>query len=215
MSERALGQIWTTLGLVSLYLSLNALLRVQGSEFFLPGFTFENAERYSTAVYGLLATLIPYCLLLRVTQVYAKLYRGQSWRSSIPVAFNLGVQPERRHGGTYQGVFFSLFLLAPQVFRTLLLRKILVRGGVYHRDSRRLVVSSVTQHLTCPFPIEVIWSNDYVFGSIEDGITYFPFWQSWLLMIIEVGFALYLLYIIQSIFWPGPVRRLSRLMRSV
>lgn len=213
MSERALGQIWTTLGLVSLYLSLNALLRVQGSEFFLPGFTFENAERYSTAVYGLLATLLPYGLLLRVTQLYTKLYRGQSWRSAIPVAFNLEIQPERRHGRTYQRIFFFLFLVAPELFRLLLLRKVLVRGNVYHRDSRCLVVSGIMQHLTCPFPIEVIWGNAYVFGDCEKGITYFPFWESWLLVIMEAGLVLYLLYIIRSICWPGLVFRLSRLIR--
>ena len=216
MSERALGQIWTTLGLVSLYLSLNALLRLQGSEFFLPSATFEGAKHYSASVYGLLATLLPYFLLLRATRIYAKLYRGQTWRSTIPVAFNLEVQPEQKYGRTYQRIFFSLFLVAPELFRLLLLRKVLVRGEVYEYGNVDPVVSGLIEHLTkCFPPSRAILGNNYLLGDHKEGITYFPFWGSWFLVIVEAGFVLYLLYIIQSICWPGLAPRLSRLMRSI
>lgn len=203
MSERALGQIWTTLGLVSLYLSFNALLRVQGSEFFLYGATFEGAKHYSAAVYGLLVTLIPYFLLLRATRIYVKLYRGQTWRSTIPVAFNLEVQPEQKYGRTYQRIFFFLFLVAPQVFRLFLLRKIFLYGRVYKRASGELVADGLINDLTNYIPPSCSFSdNHYAFGHPEDGITYFPFWGSWVLVIVEIGLVLYLLYIIKSICWP-------------
>ena len=216
MSERTLGQIWTTLGLVSLYLSLNALLRVQGSEFFLPGINFEGAKHYSAAVYGLLATLLPYFLLLRATRIYAKLYQGRTWRSTIPIAFNLEIQPEQKYGRTYQRVFFFLFMVAPELFRLLLLRKILVKGEVYEYGNENSVVSGLIKHLTEYFPPSCsILGDNYRLGHHTEGITYFPFWGSWFLVIVECGFILYLLYIIQSIFWPGLLPRLSLLMRSI
>ena len=216
MSERALGQIWTTLGLVSLYLSLNALFRLQGSEVFLSGATFEDAKHYSAAVYGLLATLLPYFLLLRVTRIYVKLYRGRTWQSTIPVAFNLEVQPEQKYGRTYQRIFFFLFLVAPQALRLLLLRKIFLYGQVFKRDSRELVADGLINDLTNYIPPSCSFlGNHYALGHPEDGITYFPFWASWILVIVECGFVLYLLYIIQSIFWPGLAPRLSRLIQSI
>ena len=89
----------------------------------------------------------------------------------------------------------------------LLLRKTL-NGTVYRRCDREPVVdcfdvaNCLMEHLTSYFPPGVIFTNDYVIGTLEDGITYFPFWGSWLLVIIEVGLVLYLIYIIRSIRWP-------------
>ncbi len=215
MSKQALGRIWTILGLFSLSLSLNALLRLQGSEVFLPGPTFEGAKHYSAAVYGLLVTLLPYFFLLRATQIYAKLYRGQTWRSSIPIAFNYEIDPEQKYGETYQRVFFFLFIVAPELFRLLLLRKIFVRGKVYEWGNVDHVVSGLVEHLTKYFPpARSILGNNYLFGHHYDGITYFPFWGSWFLVIVEIGFVLYLLYVIQSILLPGLLPRLSRLIPS-
>lgn len=200
MSERALVQIWTALGLISLYLSLNAIFRVQGTDFSLVGVNFKDAETYSAAVYGLLVPLLPYCFLLRVTQLYAKLYPGQTWRSTIPVAFNLEIQPEQKYGRTYQRIFLFLFIVVPEVCRLLFLRKIFLRGAVYERDTGYLVVSGFVEHLTKYFPpSRSILGNHYIFGHPDNGITYFPFWGSWFLVIVEFGLVLYLFYVIRSI----------------
>ena len=198
MSDEALAKIWTTLGLASLYVSFNAFLRVQGSEIYLPGIDFSDAGRYPTAVYGLGATVFPYFLLLYVTRIYVSTHGGGRWEPSLPVAFNLAIDPEARHGRAYQRWFALFFLVCPAVCRLLLLRK-MFGGSVFRRDDKELVASGFVEHLFNYFSPTVILTNDFVIGSVTEdkiyGVTYFPFWQSWFFLLMEAGLLVLLIWV--------------------
>lgn len=178
MSKEAIDRIWTAVGIAVLFLAVNAVLRVQGSEIFLPTIDYRGAERYSTAVYGLIVTAIPYYLLVRLAKIYRRCYGNGTWAGSLPVAFGLDICTGEKTGREFQRWFAFLFFMVPLVARGLLLRKVL-KAPVYERAGETLAVEpGVVGHLGQPFPIGVILGDEYRIGSLESGVTYFPFWES-------------------------------------
>lgn len=190
MSKDAISKVWTAVGIAVLVLVANAILRVQGSEVLFPTVSYEKAERYSTAVYGLSVTALPYYLLVRLAKLYRRRYGDGTWSGSIPIAFELDISPADRVGKEFQLWVISLFYLLPIVCRFLLLRK-LFKAAVYDQTVKMIVVpNGIIEHLGNPFPIDVVFGSRYTIGSL-DGVTYFPFWQSWAHLIVEIGLWIY------------------------
>ena len=198
MSTSVIAKIWTAVGVASLFLSVNAVLQVQGSDIFLPSISYENAERYSAAVYGLATTAIPCFLLIRLARIFARRYGDGTWAGSLPIAFDLEVQTDHNIGKEFQIWFTLLFFALPLISRLLLLRKVL-KSPVFEQSSKEVVVQGVMEHLGTVFPFSVIFGDDYSIGHWKEGVTYFPFYQSWLFVGIEVFLWLYLITLIGQV----------------
>ena len=194
MSKDAIDKIWTAVGIGVLFLAVNAVLRVQGSEIFLPTIDYREAERYSTAVYGLIVTAVPYYLLVRLTKIFRRCYGDGTWAGSLPLAFGLDISTKKKTGKEYQRWFAFLFFVVPLVSRGLLLRKVL-KAPVYERATGNVAVDpGVVGHLGQRFPIGVIFEDGYRIGALKSGVTYFPFWESLVLVLVEVILWLYLVH---------------------
>ena len=192
MSKDAISKVWTAVGIATLFLAANAILHVQGSDVFFPTVSYEKSERYSTAVYGLGVTALPYYLLVRLAKLYRRRHGDGTWAGSIPIAFDLDISPADRVGKEFQLWVIALFYFLPIVCRGLLLRK-LFKTAVYDQTAKVVVVpDGIIEHLGHPFPIRVVFGSRYTIGSL-DGVTYFPFWQSWAHLIVEVGLWIYVL----------------------
>ena len=86
----------------------------------------------------------------------------------------------------------ALFFALPIASRLLLLRKVF-RARVYRYDEEVAIEPGIVGHLFQPFPISVLLKDEYRIGSLQGGITYFPFWESWALLIVEVLLWVYLI----------------------
>lgn len=199
MSKDAICKVWTAVGIATLFLAVNAILRVQGSDIFLPTINYEKAERYSTGVYGLIVTAIPYYLLIRMAKIFGRCHGDGTWSGSIPVAFGLEVDSEQRTGREFQRWVSVLFFVLPILARGLLLRKVF-KATVYQDGVGEAVGPGIREHLGNPFPIGVVFSDDYRIGSLEHGVTYFPFWESWALLTVEALLWLYFLSLVRPFF---------------
>ena len=192
MSKDALAKLWTAVGITGLFLAGNAILHAQGSEIFLPMITYENAERYSTAVYGLAVSAVPYYLMIRLTKVFLRDHGDGSWAGSIPPAFNIDIVPSARMGKEYQLWVSAMFLVVPIICQFLLLRKMFTASVYDNVKDVKVVDGGVANHLFEKFPISVLFGSDYVIGDPKTGVTFFPFWQPWVFLLMEVGLLSYL-----------------------
>lgn len=175
----AVNKIWTTVGIVSLYLNLNILLVTQGSHLHLPGPVPEGV-REAAAIYGTWAAGSIFLVFLFLTLYYARRNSSQRLSSRVPMAFNLSLTMGDPLTLWYQRFFFFSFVVVPLYCQGHFLRKTL-NGVVKHGDST--IANNWTTHLFDFYNPLLIFTNgnDYRFHS---DVTFFPFWQPWLTVIL-------------------------------
>jgi len=192
MSKSAFTTIWSTLGIVALYMSTNALLRAQGSELYFPFPMLSEAARYAATAYGMMVSIPVLLLLITLTRYYASAYGKARWSTRMPVAFNLDIDPENdeRLGPHYQGAFLLGFLLLPVFLQILLLVKFF-EGTIEHEDHGYVFARDIWGHLgirteTGAFIPPDVFSGDYRYGGVDCGIDFYPVVESWLFLLLVV-----------------------------
>ena len=174
------------------------MLYIQGSEIFFPTVNYDEAERYSAAVYGLLVSALPFYMVVRLAKLYRRQHGDGTWAGSIPVAFNLDIAAASRAGREFQVWVVVLFCVLPVFCRFLLLRK-LFKASIFDKAENVQVISSgVLEHLCTPYPFAVVFGAGYTIGVAQHGVTYFPFWQSWAHLILEIALWGYMLSFVVS-----------------
>ena len=73
-----------------------------------------------------------------------------------------------------------------------------------HDPWNEVVRRGIKEHLFTVMPFNL--KAEYAIGNPKSGVTYYPFWESWALLLIEVALWLYLVSFAISLF-PKTVSR--------
>lgn len=184
MNAESLTKLWSAIGASLLYLTLNAWSASQKFPVKLPGLTFEELDPYNAVLPGIFLGAPLLLLLLLVQQAYQRRVREESWVTRMPVAFGLSIDnPKDGIARIYQAIILVLFVAVPVAGQVHFVDK-LFRGQALERTSGDPVAQGIT-HLTNFFPPSVLWTSDYVFADAGKGMTFFPFWEPWLVILLE------------------------------
>jgi len=205
MDKSTFTKIWSVVGLALCYVTLNAVLRTQGSEVFASGVDFSEVERFSATIYGMVLSLPLLACMIWLTGFYIARHPEQPSYYRLPSAFNLQVQDpssEYRLGKHYQRFFLWMFLILPTLAQVHLLRKFFT-GTVFARQGGEPHAVGWKEHLLQSEPLSVIFSNKYLYGG-EGGVTFFPFWEPWFFLICEGIVMFFFLKMIYRLYQKTP-----------
>lgn len=113
MTNKAITNVWSVLALLGFYISINTVLKAQGSEIYFSFPRMENADRYGVTVYGIIISVPVLLLMFRLTIIYAKRKALNIWSEQLPIAFNQEVDSNSNLGKNYQGISISIFFVLP------------------------------------------------------------------------------------------------------
>lgn len=196
MSPRALGTVWSFLGVLAFGFALTSVLRSTGSDvsdYLIP---LGSAEPYSAALVSWPLAAVFAASVLYVTRLYTRhpaVTGRRQWESRIPVFyFEAGdVDPETPVGARYQRLIAIAFVVLPLLLQVVLLIKI-AQGTVFAPDGAEFV-KSLGEQFWPPMPVN--WSNAlsgmYRFGCPDTGVTYYPLLTPYVYTAAELALIVY------------------------
>lgn len=197
--------MWTTVGIFTLYNSVNMYLYIQGSEIAFGFPDFSKVARDTVSLYSMLLFIPSYYVLLRLTNycIYDS-NENTSWLKKLPIAFNLSTPMNHRVGKEYQRFFFFFFLVFPMLIQFHCLKEFF-ETTVYTRDfidgERIKIAEGMYQHLFCFEPFLGSFENNYIFGDPNcEPVTFFPAYESWAFLLLEIGLFYFLIFTIRNLF---------------
>jgi hypothetical protein len=114
MPKDSYAKIWTTIGVLTLYCTLNMYLEIQGSEITFGYPDFSQVGKQSISLYAMLIFIPSFLMFLLVSFSFLKEHKNKShWTDGFPVAFNLKLHPSSSFGKKYQIFFFIIFFFVP------------------------------------------------------------------------------------------------------
>ena len=205
-----LTRIFSWLGLLTANVGVNAWSKSVGGPS-IPGFDFGNVNSDSMPVLGILV-VAPLLLLLQVVILRFQSQspdRGFFFR--LPIAFDLQIQNNRTVANFYQGLMLFVLVFVPLASQFHFLNKI--HGGASWRLAEpHEDVASGWGHLQHYEPPGFLYFHDeFRFGKKkEDGkrsslclekeiceVSFFPFWQPWLYLVITfLNLAVFVLIVV-------------------
>jgi hypothetical protein len=107
---------------------------------------------------------------------------------------------ETRLRKSYQAAFLFFFLLFPMAAQTHFFLK-MCRGKAWDSTERLVVAVGVDQHLTRVVPLGNLPDERWHRYRHQDldgtySKTFYPFWQPWLFLLLEVGLAVFWLRVL-------------------
>lgn len=217
MTKKAFNEIWTSIAVVALFVTLNSVLQTQGSELFFSFPKVNDADRNSVTVYGMLISVPLLFLLIKLSFIYSKEYGIKLWSTKFPIAFNRQIDQKHRLGKQYQRFSFFIFFVLPISLQYHLL-KVFFNGCLFFNKTScnsidsdyyssyncKCISKTFIEHLTNFQPFWCSWKNQYAYGSSpcqEKGeITFFPAYEAWFFLLVELGLLLYFLWFIYKVF---------------
>lgn len=195
MGKKMLITVWSTLGITLAYLSINFVLITQNSPILLPSPLVINPDinSYTTSVYGIVITIPILIIIMSITKVYINSFGGATWESMLPIAFNMEIDLSLKSGKYFQQFFFTIILVIPLISQVHFINKFF-HGTIYNKTTKT-AISVRLNHLKIPentsaFKLftEIFTDGDkYRYGAPKKGgMTFFPFWESWILVLLEV-----------------------------
>lgn len=197
MSKETLTKIWSVVVLSGTYFSINVFVVTQGGHFLLPGLKLEQIGPRAAAVYGTWFAMPILMLSLLLVIVYIKRFGGIQRSARLPIAFNLKLDFNDWMARAYQGFIFLAFLLIPTYASCHFLRKLL-NGTITDKDNNNVTISETPfEHLTQYVDLLHVLGSDNRY-RFENDITFYPFWQPWLSVLMTLicfGMFLYVVYL--------------------
>lgn len=188
MPKESYAKIWTTIGVLTLYCTLNMYLEIQGSEITFGYLDFSDMGKQSISLYAMLIFIPSFLMLLGVSFSFLKEHKNRShWTHGFPVAFNLKLDSSSSSGKKYQIFFFILFFFVPVVLQYHNL-KVFFRTPVYFKADPNIVIANdFKSHLLNFEPFKKSFGNEYGFGDSNDNpVTFFPAYESWIFLLLEL-----------------------------
>ena len=188
MPKESYAKIWTTIGLLTLYTSLNTYLCTQGSELAFGYPDFSDMGTQSITLYAMLIFIPSFLTFLWITFNYLKEHGNfEKWTEGFPIAFNLKLDPKSFSGRKYQTTFFILFFIVPIILQVHSL-KVFFRTPVFLNSKDYVVVANdFKSHLLNFEPFSKSFGNEYRFGDFNgNSVTFFPAYESWTFLLLEL-----------------------------
>ena len=188
MPKESYAKIWTTIGLLSLYTSINMYLYIQGSELAFGYPDFSEVGKQSISLYAMLIFIPSFLMFLWVTFNYLKEHNNfKKWTEGFPIAFNLKLDPASKSGRKYQTFFFILFFVVPVILQVHSLKKFFQTPVFLNSKEYVLVADNFKSHLLNFEPFNKSFGNEYRFGDFNDKpVTFFPAYESWAFFLLEL-----------------------------
>ena len=199
MKRKDLTRIWTVLGLIIFYLTIEVFLRTRGVELNLSKFIYSGWRQYTASIFGILFGAPLFFIFLYLTKYFKKRLGGPTFLSSLPFAFGIETDLSDKLGRRFQIFFFTTFLAIPMVCQIYFLFN-MIQGTVYFTGGAPFV--SGLGHFLKPVPIHQIFAHDMFRYGENTGVSFIPFYQPWFFLIIEI---LLVIYFIKNI--PGKGRK--------
>ncbi len=215
---RSLTMMWSVLGLLLFFLTYAVWARTQGWPP-LPGMPrLEEWGRHAVAFFGLLYGLPLIALSLTLVRIYQSQELKSGFLNRLPIAFSLPLYSPTPLRNRYQAVVFFLFLAFPLAGQVHFFGK-MCRGKVYERSGwiETDIPTGIVGHLTSPVSLEKMFEGDrdvFRLDSDPGSITYFPFVQPWLFLILEMVLFIYLMLTVRQMIRP-PNGEPSRLKKGI
>ena len=184
MSRKDLARIWTVLGMIVFYLTIEAFMRTRGVDLNLSKLIYSGWKHYSAAIFGILFGAPLMFIMLFLSRYHRKKLGDNGFLSSLPRAFNIQVNLAERIGRVYQVTFFTCFLVIPMVGQLYFLIH-MIHGTVYYTGGIPFV--SGLDHFLKPVPLQQIFAHDMFRYGNNTGPSFIPFYQPWFFLIIEIG----------------------------
>lgn len=197
MNIQTLNKIWTVVATTSFYFMINIFIITQGGHFLFPGLKLEEINPRSAAIYGTFFAVPVYLLALYLTLKFIYKKEAESGLEKLPIAFDIQLDFNDNLASKYQIFFFISYLVLPLYASGHFINKTL-NGFVYDKVTSTIIAESPTEHLFNYMPFfEILTSgNQYRF---QCEITYFPFWQTWLGIILTIICLILFIKIIYNI----------------
>jgi len=185
MNSLLLNKIWTIIATAACYFSINIFIITQGGHFLLPGLKLEDIHPRAAAVYGTWFAVPLIIVTLILIIIFAHRQADQRCLSRFPVAFGPKLDFDDWLARCYQGFFFIAYVVAPIYAAVHFLRKTLNGPVIDKNNANQIVADTPWEHLTIYKPFTEIFTdgNRYRF---ENDITFFPFWQPWLGLLLTL-----------------------------
>ncbi|MDN5210469.1 hypothetical protein QQ020_00370 [Fulvivirgaceae bacterium BMA12] len=205
MNDKTVNQIWSFLMLIGLFTALNSSLRSQGSELYFNLVDVKNADESAITVYGILISVPLLLLATKLASIHGLNKNQKKWYVKYPVAFNVEIEPHSLLGKRYQQFSLVIFHVLPLVLIGHLLNQFF--GGCVFVGcadckglpsevaiSNKCLANDIWGHLSLFFNARVTFANyfGYAESTTSNGkITFFPGYQSWLMLVMAVGYVVY------------------------
>lgn len=205
MSQSLLNKVWSFLAVVLLYLSLNVWSITQQWQLTLPGNPFKDCKisPYGVTLYG-----IPLCgVLLMLTSIisisYARRSYGTSWAYRFPRFADFELDMTRREALVFQAVMLIAFVLVPSVGSIHFLQTMM--NGTVYRGDQHFASGWREQLFKLPAWHDVkaglfTYDKTVVCDDAKAALSFLPFWLPWLLVVITVAVALFVLWSLVEVF---------------
>jgi len=199
MNEASYSKVWTIVGLFTFFCSFNMYLQIQNSSIVFGFPDFKGVEKGLIPIYSLMLFIPTFAVFLYVSNSYLKKFKQKKrWTANIPKAFDLEIDDDEEIGRLYQIFFFFIFYIFPLALQLHSL-KVFFKTPVFEKGNNSELYKGFWSHLTELQPFQKSFGNNYKFGeTLEQSVTFFPVYTSWLFLIAEITlFACVLTYILK------------------
>lgn len=189
---KLLENLWFSWGVGLLYFSINAWLASVGAGINLPGIEFP--DKYKAAIYGsFIIFLLGYPVFVFIGVLFCRRAKTTMEAHRYPIG---ALHP------TIRRAIFLAMLFVP-VFVGVHLAYQILTERVFLKNVESPVVSSIGEMLFCPRPVAVIFTDQFRFGDPASGVTFFPFWEPWLLCVLILLNTIFLVIYLRSLVFDG------------
>ena len=196
MNKASFSKVWSFFAILTLYNSVNMYLAIQKSPLLLPFPDFSKLTPSVNALTSIIIFLVTYFFLSKLTLGYIIDYNlsSKKWYEKIPIPFGLEViNYEQTIIRFLQKISLAFFFILPIILQIHSFSKLLA-SKIYVKNSKtpcEVWSNGMEENL---FQIPNIFKATFFIGGCNKGewVTYFPFFQTWILIILYL-FMFYLL----------------------
>jgi len=201
--RQSVTQIWSAIGISLFALTVDVLLRTAGVKSTLSAMVVSSdfVGSYSVAIFGILFGAPMLMGLIYVTRYYLSKWPATNWCERLPIAFNLNLRKTDELGSKVQLVFLIVFLIVPMIGQARFFLR-MIEGTVY-LQSKPFTLGRLDHFVKFVPPGEALWNSEYIHGPNPDGtgwVTYFPFYEPWILLIAEAVLLIYFCGLMKDLF---------------
>jgi hypothetical protein len=203
MDQATLAKLWTVIGAVLFYFSVNVWSITQGGNLALPVSLLkeDKVTRYGASIYGLVVAGLLLVAEMLLTRLYAVRSGKIDWTERLPIAGALPLEMNRPEARWYQRILLTGFLLVPLCAQVVFATKFF--SGTAYKGTERW--ASGLEHLWRRCPVQLlVHPTAFIYDPQKDkALAYFPLVEPWAFLIFSVFNLLLSAFCLSSAFlWP-------------
>lgn len=192
MNNQNLRVLWTTLGAICFYITINMWSKSQGGSVLFPGVLIDDRPIPGSYLAVFVVAMLLF-LVVRIGREYLKGKQQQYWTLRFPVVGLEDLLPKDGLTRWYQGVFLFAFVILPAISLVHFCDKVITHGDIADKQSAEVYKGEIfyISDLKQLFSLEN-YKNNYCMGqglqptklfklcnkdddnNYEGGVTWFP-----------------------------------------